>query len=102
MIEICIALDQSVSPHTGVRAIQNTGVFWQAVFQTPRPHSFFWIAAPPPKLYHNTASCAGYKGAKKEIWRTKVSTGVKSVTLSLFETNPRYFKGGGKYALGLR
>ena len=41
MIDICIALDQSVSPHTGVRAIQNTGVFLQAVFQTPRPHSFF-------------------------------------------------------------
>ena len=34
MIDIYIALDQSVSPHTGVRAIQNTGVFWQAVFQT--------------------------------------------------------------------
>ena len=42
MIDICIALDQSVSPHTGVRAIQNTGLFWQAVFQTPRPHSFFF------------------------------------------------------------
>ena len=41
MIDICIALNQSVSPHTGVRAIQNTGVFLQAVFQTPRPHSFF-------------------------------------------------------------
>ena len=27
MIDICTALDQSVSPHTGVRAIQNTGVF---------------------------------------------------------------------------
>ena len=26
MIDICIALDQSVSAHTGVRAIQNTGV----------------------------------------------------------------------------
>ena len=26
----------------------------------------------------------------------------QSVTLSLFETNPRYFKRGGKYALGLR
>ena len=39
MIDICIAFDQSVSPHT-VRAIQNTGVFWRAVFQTPRPHSF--------------------------------------------------------------
>ena len=50
MIDTCIALDQSVSPHTGVRAIQNTGVFWQAVFQTPRPHSFFWIAALPPNL----------------------------------------------------
>ena len=27
MIDTCIALDQSVPPHTGVRAIQNTGVF---------------------------------------------------------------------------
>ena len=41
MIDICIARDQSVSLHTGVRAIQNTGVFWQAVFQMPRSHSFF-------------------------------------------------------------
>ena len=40
MIDICIALDQSVSPHIGVRAIQNTWVFWQAVFQTPRPTPF--------------------------------------------------------------
>ena len=39
MIDICMALDQSVSPHTGVRTIQNTGVFWQAVFQPPRPYS---------------------------------------------------------------
>ena len=30
MIDICMALDQSVSPHTGVGTIQNTGVFWQA------------------------------------------------------------------------
>ena len=83
MIDICIALDQSVSPHTGVRAIQNTGVFLQAVFQTPRPHSFFLdrgsaaktlitqytippaaqanVAPPPnlPHLVHNTASYAG-------------------------------------------
>ena len=36
MIDICMALDQSVSPHTGVRTIQNTGVFWQAVFLPPR------------------------------------------------------------------
>ena len=39
MIDICMALDQSVSPHTRVRTIQNTGVFWQAVFQPPRPYS---------------------------------------------------------------
>ena len=37
-----MALDQSVSPHTGVRATQNTGVFWQAVFQPPRPYSLFF------------------------------------------------------------
>ena len=41
MIDICMALDQSVSPHTGVRTIQNTGVFCQAVFQPPRPYSLF-------------------------------------------------------------
>ena len=41
MIDICMALDQSVSLHTGVRAIQNTGVFGQAVFQPPRPYSLF-------------------------------------------------------------
>ena len=41
MIDMCIARNQSVSLHTGVQAIQNTGVFWQAVFQMLRPHSFF-------------------------------------------------------------
>ena len=41
MIDICIARDQSVSPHTGVRTTQNTGVFWQAVFRPPRPYSLF-------------------------------------------------------------
>ena len=30
MIDIFMALDHSVSPHTGVRTIQNTGFFWQA------------------------------------------------------------------------
>ena len=39
MIDVCMALDQSVSSHTGVRTIQNTGVFSQAVFQPPRPNS---------------------------------------------------------------
>ena len=42
MIDICMALDQSVSPHTGVRTIQNTGVFLQAVFHPPRPYSLFF------------------------------------------------------------
>ena len=28
----------------------HTGVFWQVVFQTPRPHSLFWTTAPPPKF----------------------------------------------------
>ena len=50
MIDICMALDQSVSPHTGVRTIQNTGVFWQAVFQPPRPYSLFWNRALPPNF----------------------------------------------------
>ena len=36
-----MALDQFVSPHTGVRTIQNTGVFWQVVFQPPRPYALF-------------------------------------------------------------
>ena len=40
MIDICMALDQSVSPHTVVRTIQNTGVFWQAVFQSLRRQNF--------------------------------------------------------------
>ena len=49
MIDLCMALDQSVSPHTDVRTIQNTGVFWQAVFQLSRPYSLFGNTAPPPK-----------------------------------------------------
>ena len=64
MIDICMALDQSVSPHTGVRTIQNTGVFWQAVFQPPRPYSFFLEHGSAAKTLishpHNTASHAGY------------------------------------------
>ena len=64
MIDICMALDQSVSPHTGVRTIQNTGVFWQAVFQPPRPYSFFLEHGSAAKTLishpHNTASYAGY------------------------------------------
>ena len=66
MIDICMALDQSVSPHTGVRTIQNTGVFWQAVFQLPRPYSLFLehgSAAAKTLISHahNTASYAGQK-----------------------------------------
>ena len=49
MIDLCMALDQSVSPHTDVRTIQNTRVFWQAVFQLSRPYSLFGNTAPPPK-----------------------------------------------------
>ena len=64
MIDICMALDQSVSPHTGVRTIQNTGVFWQAVFQPPRPYSLFLKHGSAAKTVishpHNTASYAGY------------------------------------------
>ena len=70
MIDICMALDQSVSPHTGVRTIQNTGVFWQAVFQPPRPYSLFWEHGSAAKTLishpHNTASYAGYSCAGKE------------------------------------
>ena len=64
MIDICMALDQSVSLHTGVRTIQNTGVFWQAVFQPPRPYSLFLEHGSTAKTLishpHNTASYAGY------------------------------------------
>ena len=63
MIDICMALDQSVSPHTGVRTIQNTVVFWQAVFQPPRPYSLFLEHGSAAKTLishpHNTASYAG-------------------------------------------
>ena len=63
MIDICMALDQSVSPHTSVRTIQNTGVFWQAIFQTPRPCSLFLEHGSTAKTLilhqHNTTSYAG-------------------------------------------
>jgi len=52
------------SPHTGVRTIQNTAVFWQAVFQPPRPYSLFLEHGSDAKTIishpHNTASYAGY------------------------------------------
>ena len=64
MIDICMALDQYVSPHTDVRTIQNSGVFWQAVFQPPRPYSTFLEHGSAAKTLishpHNTASYAGY------------------------------------------
>ena len=60
MIDICMALDQSVSPHTSVRTIQNTGVFLRAVFQPPRPYSLFLERGSAAKTLfshpHNTAS----------------------------------------------
>ena len=63
MIDICMALDQSVSAHTGVRTIQNTGLFWQAVFQPPRPYSLFLEHGSAAKTLisqpHNNASYAG-------------------------------------------
>ena len=63
MIDICMALDQSISPHTAVRAIQNTGVFWQAIFQPPRPYSLFLEHGSAAKTLishpHNTAIYAG-------------------------------------------
>ena len=63
MIDICMALDQSVSPHTGVWTIQNTGGFWQAVFQPPRLCSLFLEHGSAALISHphNTASYAGYK-----------------------------------------
>ena len=64
MIDICMALDQSVSLHTGVRTIQNTGVFWQAVLQPSRPYSLFLEHGSAAKTLishpHSTASYAGY------------------------------------------
>ena len=66
MIDICMALDQSVSPHTGVRTIQNTGVFWQAVFQPPRLYSLFLQHSSAAKTSishpHNTTRYAGSAG----------------------------------------
>ena len=63
MTDICMVLDQSVSPRTGVRTIQNTRVFWQAVFQLPLPYSLFLEhgSAAKPLISHprNTASYAG-------------------------------------------
>ena len=67
MIDICMALDQSVSPHTGVWTIQNTGVFLQAVFQPPRSYSLFlehrYAAKTLISHPHNTASYSGYIGS---------------------------------------
>ena len=71
MIDTCMALDESVSPHTGVRSIQNTGVFWQEVFQPPRPHSLFLEHGSAAKTLiprpHNTASYAGYRFATRRV-----------------------------------
>ena len=50
MIDICMALDQSVSPHTGVRTIQNTGFSGRRYFNRLVPTPFFWNTAPPPNL----------------------------------------------------
>ena len=69
MIDICIALDQSVSPHTDVRTIQNTGVFWQALFQPHCLYSLFLEHSSAAKTLmshpHNTASYAGYISGNK-------------------------------------
>ena len=63
MTDICMALDQAVLPHTGVRTIQNTGAFWQAVFQLPRPYPLFLEHGSSAKTLishlRNTASYAG-------------------------------------------
>ena len=76
MIDICMALDQSVSPHTGVRTIQNTGVFWQAVFQPPRPYSLFFGTRRRQNFLkfwhpHNTASYAGYFKCNLKCYESK-------------------------------
>ena len=74
MIDICLALDQSVSPHTGVWTIQNTGVFCQAVFQPPRPYSLFlehgFAAKSLISHPHNTTSYAGYELLQLKCERT--------------------------------
>ena len=41
MIDICIARDSSVSLHTGVRAIQNTGFSGRRYFKCLVPTPFF-------------------------------------------------------------
>ena len=50
MIDICMALDQSVSPHTGVRTIQNTGFSGRWYFNRLIPTPFFWNTALPPNF----------------------------------------------------
>ena len=90
MIDICMALDQSVSPNTGVRTIQNSGVFWQAVFQPSRPYSLFLEHGSAAKSLishpHNTASYAGYP--KIENFKPKKVL-QSSLSLEIWNIPPR-------------
>ena len=56
MIDICMALDQSVSPHTGVRTIQPSRSY--SLFLEHRYAAKTLISHP-----HNTASYSGYIGS---------------------------------------
>ena len=77
MIDIYMAHDQSVSPRTGVRNIQNTGVFSQAVFQPPRPYSLFlehgFAAKTLISHSHNTASYDYFRARqfRNKDWQAK-------------------------------
>ena len=76
MIDICMALDQSVSPHTGVRTIQNTGVSWRAVFQPPRPYSLSLKHGSAAKTLIGTFSNS-YSRRRRRL-RPIIKTGVES------------------------
>ena len=67
MIDICMPSTNPFLRNTGVRTIQNTGVFLQAVFQPPRSYSLFlehrYAAKTLISHPHNTASYSGYIGS---------------------------------------
>ena len=60
----------------GVRTIQNTGVFWQAAFQTPRPHSLFLITLRRQNFNHAPRQYRQLRRlifwAASEIWAKQV------------------------------
>ena len=93
MIDICMALDQSVSPHTGVRTIQNTGVFWQAVFQPPRPYSLFSKHGCAAKtLISHPQNTASYEAYKTQDTRQLFMSAWYSVNIALITPDVNWIK----------